>query len=158
MSKVKVRKLFADREPVNVFTFNGNPDNARVDPTFAEDSQIENMLMKFARGEVHTRQPFYADVSDFSDYRTLNERVMRLQKEFAKLPSEVRALTGNDPTRLSEVVNNPQYKELLENVGFFEQVSQGRLGGSEGTPSAGSGVQPQDAPKGANKEAPKGDS
>lgn len=152
MSKVKERKLFADRETRVVFTANGSIDKSRCDPTFAEDSQIKNMLIKFARGEVHQREPFYADVSEYGDFRAVQERVIHLRSEFDKLPSEVRNLCENDPSNLPSVISDPKNKEFLEKVGFFKQASEGRSGGSEGTPDAGSGVQPQ---KGA--QAPKND-
>lgn len=147
--------LFVGREPVDVFTAAGSPDKSRVDPTFAEDAQIQNMIKKFARGEIHPRQPVFADVSDFGDFRQLQERTLYLQREFDKLPASIRALAKNDPANLRDVITNPSYKDFLTREGFFQQVvtpSDNVPGGSAGTPGAGSGVQPQDPkPSGEGK-------
>ncbi|QKI28915.1 VP3 [Kummerowia striata gokushovirus] len=139
--------LFVGRDPVDVFTANGDPAKAKVDPSYAEDSQILNMLKKFARGEIHSRQPIYADVSEFGDFREMQERTMKLQAEFDKLPASIRALSQNDPGKFADVISDPRNKEFLVKEGFFKQlVSAGEPGGSVGTPGAGSGVQPQVPP------------
>lgn len=154
----KKRKLFADDDVRNVYTPCGNPDNARVDPSYAQDSQIENMLAKFARGEVHPRQAFYGDVSDFGGFREMQERVMSIRADFDKLPAAVRALCLNDPANFQDVVANPANTEFLKQQGVFKQLPQKEPGGSEGTPGAGSGGQPQEnEPEGELQEAkPKG--
>lgn len=161
MSKVIKRKLFADDDVRDVFTPCGSPEKARVDPTYAVDSQINNMLAKFARGEVHQREPIYADVSQFGDFREMQERVMMIRREFDKLPSAVRNLCGNDPTQLSRVANDPKNKDFLVEHGFFEQVvPEGPLkvevvnkpDVSKETSGAGSGAQSQGEPKGAQSK------
>lgn len=139
----------------DVATFAGDPSKARVDPSFAQDAQIQNMLKKFTRGEIHPRQPFYADVSDFGDFRQLQERTLYLQGEFDKLPASIRALAENDPGKLAGVISNPANKDFLTKEGFFKQSDAGARekepGGSAGTPGAGSGVQPQENEAQASK-------
>lgn len=153
MSKSKTRQLFADRETRTVYTFNGNPENARVDPTFAEDSQIQNMLMKFARGEISAREPFYADVSDFGDFRETQERVINLRRKFDELPSAVRNLMANDPSNFNDVVNDPRNREFLEQHGVLLKSPDNEPDGSAGTSGAGDmGAQP---PKAKAKPEPK---
>lgn len=144
MAKSNARQLFADRETRVVHTFNGNPEKSRVDPTYAKDSQIHNMLLKFARGEISPRQPFYADVSHFSDFREMQDRVLTLRQEFDKLPSPVRNLCQNDPGNLLNVIQDPKNKDFLVEYGVFKQLKQEV---PKETPVAGSGVQPQPAPK-----------
>lgn len=152
----KAMVIFHGRRPRDVPTASGTPEKARVDPTYAKDSQIQNMLAKFARGEIHPRQPMYADVSEFGDFRQLQERTIYLRGEFDKLPSAVRALAQNDPSNLPAILTDPRNKEFLTEHGVFKQVPLKESGGSEGTPDAGSGVQPQEGAQAPSKE-PSGD-
>jgi len=135
MAKEKVknqRKLYADDDVRNVYTPHGNPENARVDPSFAEDSQIQNMLLKFSRGEISAREPFYGDATEYGDFRALQERVLQIRNEFEKLPSAIRKLADNDPSKLAGVLADPDNEGILHKHGIRKK----KLGDREAAPSA----------------------
>lgn len=141
MSK-KLRLMF-ERDTREVAHPRGNPDKAPVDQTFNEDSKIHTMLDKFARGEIHPRQPFFADVSDFSDFQSLKIKTMHLEREFQKLPAQVRALAGNNPANLGSVLKDPKNTDFLREYGVFEQLQKN----SEASPPTEEPSVPIKAPK-----------
>lgn len=118
-----------------------------VDTTFNEDSKIHSMLEKFARGEIHPRQPFYADVSEFSDFRKAQERVLYLTAEFNKLPSQIRALAENDPANIGRVFSDPRNRSLLHEFGVFEPKAKNDVAPLVGATTAPQ--EPTQIPKGS---------
>lgn len=142
MSKIKIRKLFADNDVRDVIAPSGDPSESLFDPTFIEDTKIDVMLRKFTRGEIHPREPIYADVSEFGDFRQLQERTIYLQNEFDKLPSAIRNLAKNDPANLQNVILDPKNKEFLTEHGFFEKAVN-KPDDAVSASGAGTGEQPQ---------------
>lgn len=109
------------------------PENNRVqtiftEPTitqqhFAAECNINQIIARFNKtgvlGDGKPTPPSYADVSLFGDFRESQEKIQKGKAAFAAMPVEVRRLAGGDPSRLWDVLVNPENRQILENAGVL---------------------------------------
>jgi hypothetical protein len=66
----------------------------------------------------------YLDVSSLPSYMEAHEQIQAAKELFYKLPSDVRRLADNNPAKLEQVINNPDYSDLLYKHGLIEKKAQ----------------------------------
>ena len=67
------------------------------------------------------RAPMYGHFDGSADYRAHLDRVQDLDDLFQSLPSRIRAAVENDPAQLLDLVNNPERREELVELGLLPQ-------------------------------------
>jgi len=90
----------------------------------ANDVNINKIIERFNKtgvlGDGLQRRGNYADVSLFGDFGECQRRIEAARESFASLPVQVKKLAGNDPSRLWDVLNNPENRQLLEKAGVLK--------------------------------------
>lgn len=78
---------------------------------FARDADINVLIARFTKAGVPLPGPevaqAFADVSEIGDFQACQERIIRAQDAFMKLPSDVRQRFGNEPAALLAFLDNP---------------------------------------------------
>lgn len=100
---------------------------------FKDDCDVNLILERFMRtGEVPSSSgiPSFQDVSDFADYRDLQDAISDARDYFESLPARVRARYNNDVTMFYETLNTRQgYDDFLSLVGAPAHTAPGVAGG-----------------------------
>lgn len=100
---------------------------------FKDDCDVNIILERFLRtGEVPTASviPSYQDVSDFADFRELQDAMSDATDYFESLPARVRARYNNDVTNFYESLNTKQgYSDFVSLVGASAHTAPGVAGG-----------------------------
>lgn len=100
---------------------------------FKDDCDVNIILERFLRtGEVPTSQgiPSFQDVSDFADFRELQDAMSDARVYFDSLPARVRARYNNDVTMFYETLNTQQgYNDFVSLVGASAHTAPGVAGG-----------------------------
>lgn len=100
---------------------------------FKDDCDVNIILERFMRtGEVPTSQgiPSFQDVSEFADFRELQDSMSDARDYFESLPARVRARYSNNMTNFYESLNTQQgYDEFLSLVGASAHTAPGVAGG-----------------------------
>ncbi len=94
--------------------------------SFKEECDINTILDRHRQGamvtHVNANQGRFADVSRFTDYREVLERVERAREYFLGLSSEVRNRFQNDPAYFLDFVADPANTNELVELGLGPAV------------------------------------
>lgn len=89
-----------------------------------DEVNINKIIARFNKtgvlGDGTLRTPQYADVSLFGDFSEAQQKIAEGRAAFAALPVSVKKLAGNDPTRLWEVLVDPDNRKILEEAGVLK--------------------------------------
>lgn len=100
---------------------------------FKDDCDVNVILERFMRtGEMPSTYaiPSFQDVSDYADFRELQDAMSDAREYFDSLPARVRARYNNDLTHFYESLNTRQgYDEFLSLVGASAHTAPGVAGG-----------------------------
>jgi len=79
----------------------------------AEDADINTIVRRFGiTGHLpeNARIPSYGDFTDVHDFQSAQNAIRHAQEQFDALPAEVRAAFLNDPQRLLEAAEQPDFE------------------------------------------------
>jgi len=111
-----------------------------------------------ATAHVNRETPRYGDFSSGMDYAEALNAVHEAEREFAALPSAVRAHVRNDPGELLDMVFDPERRGELEKLGL---VSVGAAGGAGAEDSGATGaageLKSSEEPTSSETSSPGGD-
>jgi len=88
---------------------------------FANDTDINTIVKRAKLGQfvVQNRsQALYDDISQYGDYQTMYERKLEIDKEFVKIPSEIRKKFANNPNALAIWVKDPKNEQEAIKLGL----------------------------------------
>jgi len=115
--------------------FSSDPrPQVRCDPdkgakqSFKEECDINTILRRHRQGamltHVNANRGVFADVTGFSDYREVLDRVERAGVYFAGLSSEVRSRFENDPATFLDFVADPRNRDALVELGLGPAIEE----------------------------------
>lgn len=118
---------------------------SKVQPQFAEESDINNIMRKYAKTGIFpdaTRQAQYLDISEGVNFTEMQNKVLEMNRLFNDLPSEVR----HELRTPEEFYNSFQSKTGIARLEALGILSRKENPATESV-GAGSGVQPQNEPQ-----------
>lgn len=92
----------------------------------AAECDINRIVAQFTKTGVLPQgfaEGVFSDVSEIGDYREAMERVRLADREFMKLPPQVRAEFGNDPLAFVEFAVQPENRDQMVAMGLLEPVT-----------------------------------
>lgn len=98
-------------------------EKTRTQQQFKEDADINEIVRRFGlTGKLpdDIRMPEYADYNDVFDFQTAMNTMMNAEREFMKLPSDVRRHFDNDPQKLLEFVGNDANYDQAVKLGIVK--------------------------------------
>ena len=66
----------------------------------------------------------YGDFTEIGSFQEMNNRVLQVKADFAKLPSQIRNEFKNDPGLLIEFLANPQNREKAIELGLIQKGAE----------------------------------
>lgn len=94
----------------------------------AASCDINNIMKNYERtGQLPTvlgPEGFYADVSEFGDFRECQEVVLRAQEAFMSLDARVRARFGNDPAQMLDFVSDEKNRAEAIDLGLVAELAK----------------------------------
>lgn len=100
-----------------------DPLPSKTDQSFAHECDVNNIMLKLAKtGELTHRARsagVYADVSGLKDLQGAFKAVETARTAFETLPSGLRKMIDNDPSKLADFLNDPKNEEFLVQQGVF---------------------------------------
>lgn len=97
-----------------------------TDQSYKKSSDINNIMKQYGKTQVlpNTREHLarYVDTSELPSLEEAHDIIMEAKELFEQLPSNVRKLMDNDPTKLVDFVKDPNNTELLVKNGVLEQT------------------------------------
>lgn len=95
----------------------------RVDPSFANELDINNIMTKYAKTGVlphfPEKTPQYGDVSSIPTLIDNQRLSAAAQEAFMKLPATLRKLIDNDPSKLELFISDPTNQEICLKYGLL---------------------------------------
>ena len=121
----KVSGGFGHRHPRSALVAGeGIGTKSMTQQSFRDRANINNIVARWKRGqeipEVKHGEPFYGDFTAMADYHLAMNRVAAAKSAFEALPAEVRSLCDNDPGLFVEMVQDPDMREELEELGVLK--------------------------------------
>lgn len=160
MSKNGVRDVFeAMAAPRDVY--DDSQDEIRVDSSFAEESDINFIVERYARsglipGKYDAARAQYGDFSQIPDFFTMKNKVLAAERMFYELPAKLRDRFANSPGAFIDSINagDPETVQLLVDTGLAtarvaEEVpapSEPSSSSSTGKPGRAGGSKPASKP------------
>jgi hypothetical protein len=97
-----------------------------TDQSMVKNQDINNIMKKYQKTGVlpQTRQALaqYLDVSEVPSLEEAHEAIIEARNMFNELPSDVRKLMDNDPTKLHEYCSNPENADFLVKRGVLDKI------------------------------------
>lgn len=96
---------------------------SKTQQSFKEDADINTIVRRFGlTGKLpdNVRMPEYADYNDVFDFQTAMNTMMEAEREFMKLPSDIRRRFENDPQQLLEFVSNDANYDEAVKIGLVK--------------------------------------
>lgn len=108
----------------NRISFKGAKVRTRQE--FKTECDINVVLRRYANnGQLPALNPITPTFGDFSeapDYLSAQLTVQAAKEDFARLPARVRKACGNSPARYLEMVQDPDRKDELVELGLLERM------------------------------------
>jgi len=115
MEKVKERK------PGKFALFCEGP--SRTKQAFKDACDINHIVKKFMKdgliSHVNSRQGMYADISSVVDYQKAQNLVLKANRLFSELPSELRDRFKNEPQNFLQFMSDPKNKGAAIEMGLL---------------------------------------
>lgn len=108
---------------------------SKVRQCFKEEVEVTNILKRYRQTgllPVNATKPVFADVADFTDYKTALDRVAELKRAARKLPREAREMLAENPQEFAKMISQDTTRENLERIGVLKPEK------AEGGPEEGS--------------------
>lgn len=120
--KVKILRPLSERKFAIHF-----PEASRTKQSFKDEADINKRMARYRKTgfltdplKVSNRQAFFADVCAAGDYMEQQNRVIEINKEFARLPSEIRNYFKNSPKELLSFLDDPENRQEAIDMGLLE--------------------------------------
>lgn len=98
------------------------PGPGRTKQAFASETDINNIMRKYEKGEVidhfNKYQGRYGDFINSPDYHTAMVRIAEANEAFQSIPARIRAKFGNDPAAFLEFAQDPENAEKMVEMGL----------------------------------------
>lgn len=98
-------------------------DKKMTDQSYAKSCDINNIVKQFAKTNRLPESTKVAQYGDFSETPTLETafKIAHVARDaFYQLPSDVRKLLENDPSKLESFIANPKNKQICLDNGLLE--------------------------------------
>lgn len=116
--KVTFKTAYGDRKPVQFAT----TGESLTQQHFAQEADIKTIIKKHDRTGIisHVARGVaqYGDYSEINEYREALDKVNNAQASFQELPSQIRAMFGNDAGEFFEFATNPANAEKMVELGL----------------------------------------
>lgn len=111
LGKGRVRQVMNEFEP------------SIVDESKRDDTDLNVLVKRWMRGEpVPQFAPAqFGDVSDAGSFMEVQERLLRVEQEFSKLPAYVREHFNNSPVEFADALADPTRGEEFVSLGLFSK-------------------------------------
>lgn len=91
----------------------------------AEDCDINNIILKHARGEavniIDPAQMIYGDFTSLEDFHSTMNRLKRTEEAWEQMPANIKKRFNQNPGELIEFLNNDANREEAEQLGLVEK-------------------------------------
>lgn len=96
-----------------------------TDAAAVNDCDINTIIKRYNAGDRSSVREgaYFGDVSEIGDFAKALETVQKARSEFEKVPSEIRAVFGNDPAVMIEWLKNPANDEEAVKYGLKVRVT-----------------------------------
>lgn len=93
---------------------------------FAKEADINNIMMQYQRTGIlgnpltgSGRTPMFGDFSTGTDFTSVQNRIVEVQRQFMRLPSNIRSRFNNDPAMLLDFIADPANKDEAIKLGLI---------------------------------------
>lgn len=146
MQKLKPRTAYNARDEEHIGLVFAQ-DEGRTQQHFKDECDINVIVNRYVKTGVlpdSNVEPFYADLSEVpNDLQTAYEAVFRAEAAFMQLPSDVRKSLGNDASKLSGWLLDPQNRDVAIKAGLIvsrQETTVPIIEDKKATPAASEGV------------------
>lgn len=98
-------------------------DELKTDQSFKEECDVNNIINKYMKtgdSSIFNRTTgTYGDFSEITDLKESMELVKYAEEQFMQIPAELRKKFGNDPTQLTEYLQDPKNHEEAQHYGLL---------------------------------------
>lgn len=119
-----------------------------TDQSWLKSQDINNIMKKYQKTgvlpETRAHLAQYLDVSEVPSLEDAHDMVMEARSMFMELPSDVRKLMDNDPTKLYDYCKDPKNQEFLIKRGVLDKIETQRQEVAEVATS----LKPENEPQG----------
>lgn len=120
MKKIEIRENGTKRVYED---FSGYID--KTDQSFKAECDVNNIINRYMKtGEINHRARtagIYGDFSNITDLKESMELVKYANEQFMEIPAEIRKKFGNDPTQLTEWLQDPKNLDDAIKHGLLER-------------------------------------
>lgn len=115
MKEIKFRTIYNHANPVSP-----HGGVSMTDQQYKKECDIDEILRQFSiTGRLPvSREGVSGDFSEIGDYQRCLDKINKAKEEFLKLPSDLRARFGNDPTAYVSFVLDPSNNEECVRLGL----------------------------------------
>lgn len=107
---------------IGVKTVNEEP--TMTQQQFQEQCDINHIMAKYEQGEsithINRQQGFYADVSEYTDYQVMLQKIQDADDAFNALGAPLRKYFDNDPAKMIDFLSKPENYEKAKDLGLIE--------------------------------------
>ncbi len=98
-----------------------------TDQSFGHSSNINTIVKRYQQTGLlpqTSKQPQYLDISEVPSFEEAHATVKKSMELFNQLPSNIRKLIDNDPTKLESFISDPNNKNLLISEGLLPKPKE----------------------------------
>lgn len=117
------RHLMNERPPALDFS----KTKSRTKQSFKDEANVNNIMAQYVRTGVMpagNRQPKYGDFSTGEDLRSVMDRVVAAELDFAALPSDIRTKFENSAVNLLDFLADPKNEEEAIALGLLPKSGE----------------------------------
>ena len=124
-----MKKIIKENGRTRVVTAFTEP--SKTQQQFKKDCDVNVIIKKYRQGHAITHiskhEGGYGDFTEISSYQDALDKVITLNQEFSRLPSEIRTRFNNDPGRLIDFINDERNTDEAIRLGLLEKRLQTEL-------------------------------
>ena len=124
-----MKKIIKENGRTRVVTAFTEP--SKTQQQFKKDCDVNVIIKKYRQGHAITHiskhEGGYGDFTEISSYQDALDKVITLNQEFSRLPSEIRTRFNNDPGRLIDFINDERNTDEAIRLGLLEKKLQQNL-------------------------------
>jgi len=121
---MKLRGIYAyDTDAASLEAGLANDEPSMTDQSFAEEADINTIVRRFGlTGELPTSvsMPSFADFERTYDYHSAMLEIRAAEREFMRLPADLRTRFDNDPGRLVTFLEDPGNRAEAVSLGLVQ--------------------------------------
>lgn len=107
-----------------------------TDQSYKKSADINNIMLQYSRTgllpQVKEKIARYVDNTDVLPLEIAHDKIREARTLFMQLPSDIRKLMDNDPTKLVSFIQNPENADILIKKGVLEKKQVKSIEQSDG--------------------------